>query len=80
MDEISAKDVTDYFMKQGISQRTAATVKKEMGLRTSKRGSVWYRSGKLPDQKVSAGTNGNAASEEAHISEARMQGCKNATP
>ena len=74
MEEISAKDVTDYFMKQGISQRTVATAKKEMGLKTSKRGNAWCRPGKLPDQKVSAGTDGNAASEEAHISEARMQG------
>ena len=73
-------DVTDYFIKQGISQRTVATAKKEMGLKTSKRGNVWYWSRKLPEKKVSASTDGNAASEEAHISEARMQGCKAATP
>ena len=75
MKEISVKEATDYFLKQGISQRTVATAKKEMKLIALKRGNAWYWSkGRTEKSEDEISTDGAAASEEAHGSETRVQG------
>ena len=61
MTEISAKDALRYFSEQGISERTVAVARREMGLHAYKRGNAWYWSKREPP----AGTSENTVIKES---------------